>query len=260
MKVLSQVGIHAEHRERQVAGCLLQGLDHQQLVAHRHGDALCPAAGDVGQHQAVHVVAIGLRAAAVLDHVDLEEARRRVAPVGEGAHRNAAPDGRAHTAAPLAPAIDVPARFAQRPVDRRRADLQDLLPDQGIELQMAVTLHGLYKDRDQHLEPLAADPVAGFPQHDERLANSLVVDTVALGSRLLALGPPGQKPDDVLAVVAGQGYYLVEDAALLTSRCLPVSLPDCLDQLPARCHADSPLHVVLPSDHPTGSKLREQLS
>src|SRR5439155_4662387 len=101
------VRVHAEHREGQIGRDLLKPLDHQHLVAHAHGDAFGPAAGDVGEHQAVNVVAVGLRAAAVFDHVDLEEARWWIAPVGEGAHRNAASDGRAHTFAASALPVDV---------------------------------------------------------------------------------------------------------------------------------------------------------
>jgi len=40
----------------------------------------------------VDELTFGLHAATVLDHVDLEEAGGRIAPVGEGAHWNAAPD------------------------------------------------------------------------------------------------------------------------------------------------------------------------
>jgi hypothetical protein len=39
----------------------------------------------------VNVVPVRLRAAAVLDHVDLEEAGGRIIPVGEGPDWNAAP-------------------------------------------------------------------------------------------------------------------------------------------------------------------------
>ena len=47
-------------------------------------------------------------------------AGRRVAPVGEGAHRNAASDGRAHTLAALALPVDLRAR-SRLPLTRSAA-------------------------------------------------------------------------------------------------------------------------------------------
>src|SRR5450631_3502241 len=68
----------------------------KHLVASTHGHAFSPTAGNVGEHEAVEVVTVGLGAAAVFDHIDLEEAGRWIAPVSKRAHRNAASDGRAH--------------------------------------------------------------------------------------------------------------------------------------------------------------------
>ena len=62
-------------------------------------------------------VTTGLHAVAVLDHVDLEEARWRVAPVGEGSHRDAVANGRAHTATALALPIDMQTRSSYYPID-----------------------------------------------------------------------------------------------------------------------------------------------
>lgn len=75
------ISVYAEHRKRQVGRGDGHGFDNQRLIAHRHGNALGPATVDVGQHQAVNEVAIGLGATAVLDHVDLKESWRRIAPV-----------------------------------------------------------------------------------------------------------------------------------------------------------------------------------
>jgi hypothetical protein len=62
----------------------------------------------------------------------------------------------------------------------------------------------------------------------------------------------------VLAVVPGQGDELIQDLRLLRLRRAALARSQCFDQLLACCHADSPRHVVLlPSDYPTGSKLRE---
>ena len=55
----------------------------------------------------VDVVTSRLGAAAMLKLVDLEKSRRRIEPVGKGAHRDAAADGRAHALAPRALSVDV---------------------------------------------------------------------------------------------------------------------------------------------------------
>ena len=64
----------------------------------------------------------------------------------------------------------------------------------------------------RRLQPLAADPISGFPNHDQRLADRLVVDPSALLYRRLLLsvvaGLP-QQPDAVLAMVAGNRRMLV---------------------------------------------------
>ena len=64
-------------REVQIGRDLLEGFDHQHLIAYSHCHAFCPTAGDVGQRQGVNVVTVRLRAAAVLDQVDFEEPWRR---------------------------------------------------------------------------------------------------------------------------------------------------------------------------------------
>jgi hypothetical protein len=63
--------------------------------------------------EAVDEVTVRLAAAAMLDPVDLEEPGRRIEPVGEGAHRDAAADRRAHALAPLALSVEVRPRSDQ---------------------------------------------------------------------------------------------------------------------------------------------------
>lgn len=74
----------------------------------------------------VNVVTVRLRAAAVFDHVDLEEAWRRVAPVCKRAYRNAAPDGRAYASAASSLPVDMRTRIGEDAINGRGADLQDL--------------------------------------------------------------------------------------------------------------------------------------
>jgi len=123
-------------------------------------------------------MANGSTAATVLDHVDLEEAWRRVAPVGEGAHRNTSSDGRAHCLAALALPVDVQARGGEHAVDGRCADLQHLAPDDRSQVEMTVTFHDIDQQRDQRPQPFAADPICRLPKHRQRLANRLVVETI----------------------------------------------------------------------------------
>ena len=81
-----------------------------------------------------------------------------------------------------------------------------------VQIQVAMALHGLYQVGQCHLQPLAADPVSSFPDHDHRLPNRLVVDPSALFYRRLLLsvvaGLP-QQPDAMLAMVAGNRRMLV---------------------------------------------------
>ena len=127
----------------------------------------------------------------------------------------------------------------------------------GSKIEVAMAFHRIDQHRDQRLQPLAADPIGGLPQHRQRLPNRLVVQTVAC-PRFRPGGLLSQHPDGVLAVVAGQGHELIEDLDLVHRRRAAVARSQRFDQLLACCHADSPRHVVLlPPDHPTGSKLRE---
>ncbi len=210
------------------------------------------------ERQRVDKVPSGLHPAAVLDHVDFEEAGRRIAPVAERAHRHLSTNDIHHGAAPAVP-VGARTSLAQRTINSRRTDLQQPLLDQRIQLQMTVPLHGIDEDRNQWLEPLAAHAVAGFPQHDECLANRFIVETVARGPGPLLQMFSGQDPYGVLAVVPGQRHELIEDRRPLPCSRLPVARANGLCQLLACCHADSPLprHVMPPSDHPTGSKIRE---
>jgi len=123
---------------------------------------------------------------------------------------------------------------------------------------MSMPLHGIDQHRDQRLQTLAAHPIGGFPQHRQRLGYRLVVHAVAQAHFGCRAELPAQYADRVPAVVAGQGHELVEDLDPIAERRAAISQPQCLDQLLACGHADSPRHVALPPpDNPTGSKLRE---
>jgi len=109
------------------------------------------------------VIAIGLRATAVLNHVDFEETRWRVAPVGKRAHRNTAPDRCADAGSAPAFPVNLFTRSAQGAVNGGRAHTQQLVFERAIQAEMAMALHGTHQHGYQRLETLAAQPVSGFP-------------------------------------------------------------------------------------------------
>ena len=126
------IRIHSKHCERQIGGNLVKRFYNEHLVAPTHRHTFRPSAGDIGQRQRVDELAVSLRAATVLDHVDLEETGWRIAPVGEGPHRDAPPDGRTHTLATSALPVYLQTRIGQHAIDSRRTDLKELGPDDRI--------------------------------------------------------------------------------------------------------------------------------
>ena len=59
------------------------------------------------------------------------------------------------------------------------AGRQQSLAHLRVQIQVAIALHGLHQVRQRRLQPLAADPVCSFPNHDQRLTNCSVVDASA---------------------------------------------------------------------------------
>ena len=149
----------------------------------------------------------------MVDHqVNLQESWWRRIPIGAGSYRNIA-------ARRLIPPASEPAARRcpdrlEQPVQGGGAGRQQSLAHPRIQIQVAMALHGLHQMGQRRLQPLAADPVSSFPDHDHRL----VVDASALFYRRLLLsvvaGLP-QQPDAVLAMVAGHRDELVEDPAFL---------------------------------------------
>ena len=130
-------------------------------------------------------------------------------PVCEGPHRNIA-------AQRLPPASEPAARRCpdglEQSVQGGGAGGQQPLANPRVQIQVAVALHGLHQVGQCRLQPLAADPVSSFPDHDQRLPNRLVVDPSALFYlRLLISVVTGlpQQPDAVLAVMTGYCDELV---------------------------------------------------
>jgi hypothetical protein len=69
------------------------------------------------------------------------------------------------------------AHRAENPVNRRSADRLETPSHLRVQRQMPVALHRGDQQRDERLQPLAADPVRGFPQKGQRLANRILVQS-----------------------------------------------------------------------------------
>jgi hypothetical protein len=63
----------------------------------------------------------------------------------------------------------------QRAVDRGRAHCQQSQANLGRELKVAVLFHRFDQDRLQRPQPLTAETVRRFPQHDQRLAHRIII-------------------------------------------------------------------------------------
>lgn len=97
-------------------------------------------------------------------------------PAIECAYGNAAPNGRSDTRAPPSLAVDVFACIAEQPIYGGVADDHQLRLDFCVEADMPVSLHRLQQDRNQCFETLPANPVTGLPQHNQGLADRLVIE------------------------------------------------------------------------------------
>ena len=160
------------------------------------------------------------------DEVSLDEARRRVVPVRERAHRNTLADRRWRSRPTALPAARLFADLAKRPVDRRRAHGEYRGTDLRIESHVPVPFHRLDQCRQQRFQAFATDAVRRLPQNDYRLADRLVVDPpTGLRRRAARGGVAPQQPHRVLSVKAGGCNEFIENACLLGAPCNCV--PSC---------------------------------
>ena len=121
---------------------------------------------------------------------------------------------------------------------------------------MFVSLHGLNEERQQGLEALAADPVRRLPDHNQRIADRIIIKS-ARGS---LSAPRGlfvtQDPHGMLAVKTGHCHELIQDACFLTPLAFGLSLADRYHQFISRRHGEPP-HPRLHSRISVGSKSDE---
>src|ERR1700731_2306159 len=114
------------------------------------------------------------------DHVDLAEARRRTVPVIERPDRNFPPDRRIEsgTAPPAAARRDL--YVDEQAADGCGPDGESTVSIRLAKLQSAMLLKGPPQGRDDHLEPLAANPIRRLPQRCQRILDRRVVSAPAL--------------------------------------------------------------------------------
>lgn len=78
-----------------------------------------------------------------------------------------------------------------------------------------MTPHGVHEIGQRRLEPIAADAVRGFPKHDDRLADGLIVDAPSRNLLPFLVSRLNQEPDAMLVMVAGYRGELVQDPVFL---------------------------------------------
>ena len=115
-----------------------------------------------------------------------------------------------------------------------------------VQTQMSVSLHRLHQMGQRRLQPLPADAVRSFPDHDHRVSDRLVVDAPTLDPRHLVLRVPGlsQQPDAVFPVVTGDCDELVENKALVLSGRCPVTVSNRSQKFLLRHPADASRQVT----------------
>ena len=72
-----------------------------------------------------------------------------------------------------------------------------------------MPFHGIHEVGQRRLEPLATDAVGSLPNHDDRLADGLIVDAPPKDLVLFLRYRLTQEPDAVPTVVAGYRGELV---------------------------------------------------
>ena len=61
-------------------------------------------------------------------------------------------------------------------INRRCADLEQTQAHRLVQRKMAMPLHRRDQQWEEWLQPLSADPITRFPEHDQRLAHRVVVN------------------------------------------------------------------------------------
>jgi hypothetical protein len=236
---------------------LAQDFGQQLLLAHQQRRALRPARRDVRQRQCLHEAALRRRPA-VRHQIRFDEPWRRIVPAVKGSHRNTAPDrGRWWRVTALSSTSRRPG-LMQRPVDRGGAHRLQARANLRRQLKMAVPFHRLDQDRHQRPQPLAADPVRRFPDHDQRLADASLYKRRVQAEARTAGRAARRGADASRACDANRSPPRIRPGSVpVPSGCSPgVTSRQCNHQLVSCRHADLP-HLRPHRCIPVGSKLNE---
>jgi len=104
-----------------------------------------------------------------------------------------------------------------------------------------MPLHRRDQQRDEWLQPLSADPVTRFPEHDQRLAHRVVVNAAfRSGPRPVHDMVAAQERFSMLAVISGNLCEFRQDSTLLGPGRSTVSRRHGLQKFVSRSHADPP--------------------
>jgi len=250
------VEIDSAHWEREQLPRPPNRIDNQRAVSSKNRQTFGPTGGDVGEYERLDE-ASGESGTAVCDEVDLYVSRRRIVPVTEGPDRHS-PTNRRALSGRTSPTLGCGhSNGGQEPINGRGTDRHQLRQQRSVVLKLAMSQQRRQQHRDHCLQPRRANPFRDLPQDAKGLAYCGAVPN-ATSPRLWRGERRRQQTDRVLAMVAGNGYELVEDGTPFRHRAGPIPHPDRLHQFPACCHAHSPRHVlVLRLDNPTGRTLRE---
>lgn len=136
-----------------------------------------------------------------------------VIPALKRAHLHASPHaavgpGRAPPSIPPTALTD----RGQQPINRGAAHRQNPGPHALLKLQVAVVLKRLHQLRQKGMEPLAAQPVAGFPERHQRLDYlwAVAAPVLAPQAALLPIRSLVQPAQQRFAVIAGEGLQFIQ--------------------------------------------------
>jgi len=245
------VRIEAEQRKWQRRAQGSHDLTQQALLAEQKGRTFSPSCRHIGEGQRLHEAA-ARRRAAMCHKIRFHVSGHRVVPIRKGPDRHAAPHRRGMGIPPTLTARTVRPDRGENPVDRGCADLAQPDAYHLVQREMAVPLHRWDQQWDERLQPLPADPVARFPEHNKSLSHRFVINPASRpGPRPVHAMFTPEEAFSVFAVIPGDFHELRQNTALLGSLGRSVTRSHRLQKFVSRRHADPP-HI-----RPQSKMLRE---
>lgn len=169
------------------------------------------------------------------DQVSFHLAGARVVPVPGGPKRDLALDRRLRSTPGASSAANTRPRVGEQAIDGPSTRGKDLVAHSDVEIKVVVALERRHKNREQGLEPLAADPIARFSEYDEGLLHGFVVNPESpspSGRHQLGIGV--EQSDRVLPVISCDRHEMVQDPVPISFAGGIGLLRDHPDQLPFR--------------------------